>query len=71
MPALAWNKPAALARRDLGPAATAETRAVDNRLRTSTKLANVSVTDGVARPFPTGVTVNALDPGLIGSGTAR
>ncbi len=73
MPEPAWNDPNALARGELGPAAAQDSPSVDIRRRyTTSKLANVYFAYGLARRLPTGVTVNAFDPGLMpGTGLAR
>jgi NAD(P)-dependent dehydrogenase (short-subunit alcohol dehydrogenase family) len=73
MPAPAWNEPAALARGELGPAGAADKPGTDSRRRYATsKLANVYFSYALARRLPSGVTVNAFDPGLMpGTGLAR
>jgi NAD(P)-dependent dehydrogenase (short-subunit alcohol dehydrogenase family) len=73
VPVPAWNTPAALAKGDLGPAAANDDAAADRGRRYSTtKLANVYFTYGLAQRLPGGITVNAFDPGLMpGTGLAR
>jgi NAD(P)-dependent dehydrogenase (short-subunit alcohol dehydrogenase family) len=73
VPAPAWNTPTALARGELGPAAANDDSGADRGRRYSTtKLANVYFTYGLAPRLPDGVTVNAFDPGLMpGTGLAR
>ncbi|MET0407287.1 MAG: SDR family NAD(P)-dependent oxidoreductase [Hyphomicrobium sp.] len=66
VPAPAWNSPTALAKGDLGPAAANDNAAADRGRRYSTtKLANVYFTYGLALRLPEGVTANAFDPGLM------
>jgi NAD(P)-dependent dehydrogenase (short-subunit alcohol dehydrogenase family) len=69
----AWNAPTALAKGDLGPAAANDDAAADRGRRYSTtKLANVYFTYGLAHRLPEGITANAFDPGLMpGTGLAR
>ena len=73
VPVPAWNTPTALAKGDLGPAAANDDGAADRGRRYSTtKLANVYFTYGLALRLPEGITVNAFDPGLMpGTGLAR
>ncbi|RXH56183.1 SDR family NAD(P)-dependent oxidoreductase [Granulicella sibirica] len=73
VPVPAWNTPMALAKGDLGPAAANDDAAADRGRRYSTtKLANVYFTYGLAQRLPQGITVNAFDPGLMpGTGLAR
>ncbi len=73
MPAPAWNKPETLARGEFGSAAATDKPGTASRRRYSTsKLANVLYTYELARRLPTGITVNAFDPGLMpGTGLAR
>jgi NAD(P)-dependent dehydrogenase (short-subunit alcohol dehydrogenase family) len=73
MPAPAWNKPAALARGELGSLAASDSDAKAGRRRYSTsKLANVFFAYELARRLPAGITVSAFDPGLMpGTGLAR
>jgi NAD(P)-dependent dehydrogenase (short-subunit alcohol dehydrogenase family) len=73
VPVPAWNTPTALAKGDLGPAAANDDAAEDRGRRYSTtKLANVYFTYGLAHRLPEGITVNAFDPGLMpGTGLAR
>ena len=73
VPVPAWNTPTALAKGDLGPAAANDDAAADRGRRYSTtKLANVYFTYGLAQRLPDGITVNAFDPGLMpGTGLAR
>jgi NAD(P)-dependent dehydrogenase (short-subunit alcohol dehydrogenase family) len=73
VPVPAWNTPMALAKGDLGPAAANDDAAKDRGRRYSTtKLANVYFTHGLAQRLPEGITVNAFDPGLMpGTGLAR
>jgi NAD(P)-dependent dehydrogenase (short-subunit alcohol dehydrogenase family) len=72
-PAPAWNNPEALARGELGDAAAKSGPfSYGQRLYTTSKLANVYFTYGLARRLPAGVTVNAFDPGLMpGTGLLR
>ena len=73
VPVPAWNTPTALAKGDLGPAAANDDAAADRGRRYSTtKLANVYFTYGLAPRLPEGINVNAFDPGLMpGTGLAR
>jgi NAD(P)-dependent dehydrogenase (short-subunit alcohol dehydrogenase family) len=73
VPVPAWNTPTALAKGDLGPAAANDDAAADRGRRYSTtKLANVYFTYGLAHHLPEGITANAFDPGLMpGTGLAR
>jgi NAD(P)-dependent dehydrogenase (short-subunit alcohol dehydrogenase family) len=73
VPVPAWNTPAALARGELGPEAANDDAGADRGRRYSTtKLANVYFTYGLAPRLPAGITVNAFDPGLMpGTGLAR
>jgi len=73
VPPPAWNTTAALAKGELGPAATKDDASADRGRRYSTsKLANVYFTYGLAPRLPEGITVNAFDPGLMpGTGLAR
>ena len=73
MPAPAWNDPAALAKGELGPLAAKDSPAkLGRRYYTTSKLANVLFSHELARRLPSGVTVNAFDPGLMpGTGLAR
>ena len=73
VPAPAWNSPDALARGELGPASAADRPFVSGQRRYSTsKLANVYFTYGLARHLPHGVTANAFNPGLMpGTGLLR
>jgi NAD(P)-dependent dehydrogenase (short-subunit alcohol dehydrogenase family) len=69
----AWNTPTELARGRLGPEAANDDAGADRGRRYSTtKLANVYFTYGLAPRLPAGITVNAFDPGLMpGTGLAR
>ena len=70
VPAPAWNNPAALARGELGPAATSDTAFASGQRRYSTsKLANIYFTYALSRRLPDAITANAFDPGLM-PGTA-
>jgi NAD(P)-dependent dehydrogenase (short-subunit alcohol dehydrogenase family) len=73
LPAPAWNDPAALARGELGSAASGDKPLAAARRRYATsKLANVYFTYVLARRLPEGVTANAFDPGLMpGTGLVR
>ena len=73
VPAPAWNTPTALAKGELGPEAANDDAGADRGRRYSTtKLANVYFTYGLASRLPAGITVNAFDPGLMpGTGLAR
>lgn len=73
MPVPAWNSTAALAKGELGPAAVNDDERADRGRRYSTtKLANMYFTYGLASRLPEGITVNAFDPGLMpGTGLAR
>ena len=73
VPVPAWNTPTALARGELGPEAANDDAGADRGRRYSTtKLANVYFTYGLAPRLPEGTTVNAFDPGLMpGTGLAR
>lgn len=73
VPAPAWSTPTALAKGDLGPAAANDDAAADRGRRYSTtKLANIYFTYGLAQRLSEGITVNAFDPGLMpGTGLAR
>ena len=73
VPVPAWNTPTALARGQLGPEAANDDAGADRGRRYSTtKLANVYFTYGLAPRLPAGITVNAFDPGLMpGTGLAR
>jgi len=73
VPVPAWNTPTALAKGDLGPAAANDDATADRGRRYSTtKLANVYFTYGLAHRLPEGITANAFDPGLMpGTGLAR
>ena len=73
VPVPAWNTPTALAKGDLGPAAANDDAAADRGRRYSTtELANVYFTYGLALRLPEDITVNAFDPGLMpGTGLAR
>jgi NAD(P)-dependent dehydrogenase (short-subunit alcohol dehydrogenase family) len=73
VPVPAWNTPTALARGELGPEAANDDAGADRGRRYSTtKLANVYFTYGLALRLPAGITVNAFDPGLMpGTGLAR
>ncbi len=73
MPAPAWNAPTALAKGELGAAAAQDSPAkTGRRLYTTSKLANVLFNYELARRLPSGVTVNAFDPGLMpGTGLGR
>ena len=73
VPPPAWNTTAALAKGELGPAAAKDNASADRGRRYSTsKLANVYFTYGLAPRLPEGLTVNAFDPGLMpGTGLAR
>lgn len=72
-PVPAWNAPPALARGELGPAAEGDSEFVaGGRRYTTSKLANIYFTYGLARRLPEWITVNAFDPGLIpGTGLTR
>ena len=73
VPVPAWNTPTALAKGELGPeAANDDAKADRGRRYSTTKLANVYFTYGLAPRLPEGNTVNAFDPGLMpGTGLAR
>ena len=73
VPVPAWNTPTALAKGELGPEAANDDAGADRGRRYSTtKLANVYFTYGLAPRLPAGITVNAFDPGLMpGTGLAR
>ncbi len=73
MPAPAWNDPTALAKGDLGPLAARDSPTkIGQRSYTTSKLANIYFSHGLARRLPAGVTVNAFDPGLMpGTGLVR
>lgn len=73
VPVPAWNTAMALARGELGPEAADDDASADRGRRYSTtKLANVYFTYGLAARLPDGLTVNAFDPGLMpGTGLAR
>lgn len=73
VPVPAWNTPTALAKGELGPEAADDDAGADRGRRYSTtKLANVYFTYGLAPRLPAGITVNAFDPGLMpGTGLAR
>lgn len=73
MPVPAWAEPAMLAQGQLGPDADGDDATADRGRRYSTsKLANVYFTYGLAHRLPEGMTVNAFDPGLMpGTGLAR
>jgi len=73
VPVPAWNRPTALAKGELGPEAANDDATADRGRRYSTtKLANVYFTYGLAQRLPNGITVNAFDPGLMpGTGLAR
>jgi NAD(P)-dependent dehydrogenase (short-subunit alcohol dehydrogenase family) len=73
VPAPAWNSPIAIAKGELGPEAAGDDEGADRGRRYSTtKLANVYFTYGLAPRLPNGITVNAFDPGLMpGTGLAR
>jgi NAD(P)-dependent dehydrogenase (short-subunit alcohol dehydrogenase family) len=72
-PAPAWSNAQALARGELGPSAASDNAFVAGQRRYSTsKLANVYFTYGLARRLPAGVTANAFNPGmLLGTGLGR
>lgn len=72
-PPPAWNSPFELAKGILGPAAAKDDENTDRFRRYSTsKLANLYFTYGLAAKLPKGITVNAFDPGLMpGTGLAR
>ena len=73
VPYPAWNLPSKLAKGDTGPAGANDNPQEDLMRRYSTsKLANVYFTYGLAARLPAGITVNAFDPGLMpGTGLAR
>lgn len=73
VPVPAWNSTAALAKGELGPAAANDDANTDRGRRYSTsKLATVYFTYGLAPRLPEGITVNAFDPGMMpGTGLAR
>ncbi len=73
VPVPAWNSPMALAKGELGPEAANDDAGADRGRRYSTtKLANIYFTYGLAPRLPDGITVNAFDPGLMpGTGLAR
>ncbi len=73
IPPPAWSSTAELARGVMGPAAASDDPGIDRGRRYSTsKLANVYFTYGLASRLPEGTTVNAFDPGLMpGTGLAR
>ncbi len=73
VPVPAWNLTAALAKGELGPAAANDDERADRGRRYSTtKLANIYFTYGLASRLSKGITVNAFDPGLMpGTGLAR
>ena len=73
VPAPAWNAITELAKGNLGPEAANDDETADIGRRYSTsKLANIYFTYGLASRLPEGITVNAFDPGLMpGTGLAR
>ena len=73
VPAPAWNAIKELAKGNLGLEAANDDEPADIGRRYSTsKLANVYFTYGLASRLPEGITVNAFDPGLMpGTGLAR
>lgn len=73
VPYPAWNLPAKLAIGELGPGGGNDNAQEDLMRRYSTsKLANMYFTYGLAARLPKGITVNAFDPGLMpGTGLAR
>ena len=73
VPVPAWNTPFALARGELGPEGANDNDGADRGRRYSTtKLANIYFTYGLALLLPAGISVNAFDPGLMpGTGLAR
>jgi NAD(P)-dependent dehydrogenase (short-subunit alcohol dehydrogenase family) len=73
VPAPAWNDPVALAKGELGPLAAKDgPRKRGQRSYATSKLANVLFSYELARRLPSGVTVNAFDPGLMpGTGLVR
>lgn len=73
VPAPAWNSTFALAKGELGPSATNDDENADRGRRYSTsKLASIYLTYGLAQQLPEGITVNAFDPGMMpGTGLAR
>jgi NAD(P)-dependent dehydrogenase (short-subunit alcohol dehydrogenase family) len=65
-PAPAWSDAQALARGELAPSASSDNAFVAGQRRYSTsKLANVYFTYGLARRLPAGVTANAFNPGML------
>jgi NAD(P)-dependent dehydrogenase (short-subunit alcohol dehydrogenase family) len=73
VPAPAWNDPVALARGELGPLAVNDSpRNRGQRSYSTSKLANVLFSYELACRLPSGITVNAFDPGLMpGTGLVR
>ena len=73
LPAPAWNHAVALSKGELGSSAAGDSpRARGQRLYSTSKLANIYFTYGLARRLPVGMTVNAFDPGLTpGTGLTR
>jgi NAD(P)-dependent dehydrogenase (short-subunit alcohol dehydrogenase family) len=73
VPYPAWNLPAKLAIGELGPGGENDSAQDDLMRRYSTsKLANMYFTYGLAARLPKGIIVNAFDPGLMpGTGLAR
>jgi NAD(P)-dependent dehydrogenase (short-subunit alcohol dehydrogenase family) len=72
-PPPAWNNPEALARGELGSAAAGDGAfTYGQRLYTTSKLANIYFTYGLARRLRAGLAVNAFDPGMMpGTGLVR
>ncbi|WFR67515.1 SDR family NAD(P)-dependent oxidoreductase [Curtobacterium flaccumfaciens] len=65
-PAPAWSSPRALARGELAPSPQTDSPFVaGGRRYTTSKLANVYFTYGLAARLPDGVSANAFDPGLM------
>lgn len=73
VPVPAWNAITELAKGKLGSAAIDDGEIADIGRRYSTsKLANIYFTYGLASRLPEGITINAFDPGLMpGTGLAR
>lgn len=73
VPVPSWNETAELAKGNLGSEAKNDDEATDMGRRYSTsKLASIYFTYGLAARLPEGITVNAFDPGLMpGTGLAR
>lgn len=73
VPRPAWNLPTELTKGNLGPEASNDDENADiGRRYATSKLANMYFTYGLAKRLPTGITVNAFDPGMMpGTGLAR